>query len=318
MLLMATGATAGAASPTVAGGIQRLAGTNVLLADRPSEQLVRLDRPASLKVDPVSFESPQVAVVGRGRIIGLNLHPVGQVAPVNAWTMIRSGHCYTQACVPSHPNTPNFGNGPPSGGSLSIAPGTYVLRVLTDGAPVKISFRLNGLTGSTVLRPGTAVPAWFVQPPAMAPFGNTGNTGELGASHALPRNGGLAFYMADLDVDASVEVVLTKCSYDTDSPPPGAFLPPCPESTTLMPVVVNGLIPTPYRVSNYGIDYPQAGTGGSVGWSYVVAGLAHPLRAVVAFTPFGNEAPPSECTLCSSTTPAHGRFVVGPGRLVRS
>ena len=98
-----------------------------------------------------------LSVSGNGRAVAAVLQRVGATKPTEAVVVARFNGCDTPGCAPAA-DSPSFvyvreaeGFRRDSEGRPILAAGSYRLSVLSDGAPVEVRLRLDGLSGSTSL-----------------------------------------------------------------------------------------------------------------------------------------------------------------------
>jgi hypothetical protein len=205
-----------------------LGATNVLTASRPVVADVRLARPATVAT-PFG-DSPDLAVAGGGRLATFAL--VGQDGSTKGVTVVGGALGGKSRFLLPLPQFPA-----PGGGSFevvktfadttSLPAGSYRLYLVPDGAPVRMTLRLQGLTGTRTVAatrravaevaPGTA---W----PADAPT----SANVFAASSARHLAGrGLALHVLRSTLDGEVAWQLVMC-HDNPLSPAVPPVPGCP------------------------------------------------------------------------------------------
>ena len=169
-----------------------VAGTTVVTADRPASIAVRLPRPVRFAVyGDVTFSAP------RGRVTAMVLKKDGDWdAPVVK--AVHTGFCPARGCsspVPQSMHGSVWAPGTKDGVEGRLPAGSYRLYVVPDGAPVTVTLRFSGLSGTrrltarTPARATVVAPAPTVAEPATAPAlfagGSTFRTGPRGGAHAV-------------------------------------------------------------------------------------------------------------------------------------
>lgn len=154
-------APAGAAAPPL------LAGSTTLTAGRSASMTVTLPRTATVRIERASAHSDNVAVTGAGRVAGLDLRlDDGTTAPPHLFAALTNG-CYTPRCAHREQIVTTYAAGfalktvSDTVAVYTLPAGRYRLLLVADGVAVTVRLRLDGLTGSTSLRPvGPAAVSW--------------------------------------------------------------------------------------------------------------------------------------------------------------
>ena len=228
-------APAGAASPVA------LARTNVLTATRPSAVTVRVPRAASLVIDDSTASSPNVEIkASSGRIAGFVLTPLRRSDPNVSSTilLLQVGACSTAACKPAPYEYVSGGLGlptqrlSPSTRKVTLPAGDYALRAITDGAPVRVTMRLDGLSGSRTL-PVTRPHAVTLRTDS-APSSATGvdPLRNVGVTHRFHSDVGLMFHVILAAYEPHVRSYAGVCLYLDAKPPTGRYHPGCPSAAS--------------------------------------------------------------------------------------
>ena len=268
------GGAAGRSAPVVLGG------TNVITATRTAVMEVSIPRETSVSIKQGT--NPDVAVSGKGRFVGIMLGEdrVGDVERVNM-VAGRATFCDGARCPNGTPSEQlMLFRGPWNEAATrgSLPAGDYLLHVITEGAPVKVTLELEGLRGTRRLTP---------QQPVDSEVGNPTTRHYESATKTLYTNGdvydwagpGVRFGAVRIDSDAWVAGKLGNCAYRGDPPPAIGFLPGCPAGSDA------GLI---YAVANaapshnvwFGITETSVGGRWGLGDSYAAAAAIKDVRAV--------------------------------------
>lgn len=128
-----------------------LKGVNVIKASRPG--VIDVHVPRTVTWDPfrVNERGADVRLSGRGRYVGaLITKRQGRFTDPIA-LISRFGGCMGRGCAPTNDAVWDFDGG----GKLE--PGDYQVYVITDGSSVRITLRVNELSGRSVLRPDRPV-----------------------------------------------------------------------------------------------------------------------------------------------------------------
>lgn len=279
------------APPARAAAPPALAATTVFTATATSTTRVHVARTASFVVTN-SANSPNIDVAAaRGRLAGFTLTAVNRttVDPPTL-TVMQAGMCSQPGCRPTAPYSfteyVSAARGLPrrtlESGSLhvSLPAGDYVVRAVTDGAPVRMTLRLSGLTGATTI-------------PVTRRFGAPLQTGtstdgvagvsplrNVEASHDFASDLGLMMDMIFVTYDPHVRSEWGYCLYRGDAKPPtGYYHPECPGGE--YGYWVDFGYPTlHYRAANVGSDIALVGGRWTRGYYSTAAGGASSLTAV--------------------------------------
>ncbi len=119
---------------------------NVFRGDEIAAQMVRIPKDVVLRRRV--FENPAVAYEGKGRVVGIVL--VADTNPVReAFQLVstRWDFCGSPGCRGDWRTAFTFPLNTRGGPGLRLPKGDYRLYLIADGAPVRVTLRLNGLTG---------------------------------------------------------------------------------------------------------------------------------------------------------------------------
>lgn len=267
-------AGAGAAPP-------QLTASTTIVATTTGYLDVFLARDVTLS--PKVHGNPDVAVSGRGRMIGFSMMRStldGRYGGLQAYRMPAFMGGRTQvggttipepACTSVHPMLPPTECTAPNPTAIRLPRGAYRIEVLTDGAPVTVRLDLRGLAATrSTLRPTHALFSTQRDLPTIETAGDRLVT--FGATMPAP-NVPISVTVAIGATYAAAPHVYGKSGClrrDTAATPPFAYAPPCPggESAAMMFTaeangeefsgfwVYGGFAPDPAT--------PQIGVGGSV------------------------------------------------------
>lgn len=223
--LPAWGGSAAAAPRGVA-----LAGRTIVEGDETGGMRVHIPRPVKIDLDS------GVRIRGDGRLAGVVLtRPDVTTYERDSFEAIRFGYCETPGCKPqktSHQYL--YGRGGSNvevEGAIELPAGTYLLYLLADDAPVRVTLRLRGLKGSKVLRPRRPVDSGFAVPNADNSTSSPGDDSFWwGDEFDLTGDAGYVFAVLSMDVENWLDVHYGDCAYVMGPPPPRplAYSPPCP------------------------------------------------------------------------------------------
>lgn len=222
------------AAPAAAAPVPTLAGTTVVKGHAPAMMEVTL--PSAARI----FTSRALDASGGGRFFGFVLRPAG--TPGSDPRAIVGGQisfCDTAGCVPDAPfvTVEGFGFQEDSTGGQNFAlpAGTYDLYLLTDGAPVQLTIKLDGLAGSTELEPETPITMSVDSPaPSMTVDSGLGVGPSLfsaGSANPVGGAGGLIFQAVTLKGTGPGDSEAGLCWY-ADGPPADGNYHGCPGATT--------------------------------------------------------------------------------------
>ena len=268
------GGAAGRRAPVV------LRGTNVITANDTAVMEVRIPRETSVSIKQGT--NRDIAVSGKGRFVGIMLGEdrIGDVERVNM-VAGRATFCDRARCPKRTPSEQlMLFRGPWNKAATrgSLPAGDYLLHVITEGAPVKVTLELKGLGGTKRLTP---------QQPVHSEVGNPTTRHYESATKTLYTNGdvydwsrpGVRFGAVRIESDAWVAGKLGNCAYRGDPPPAIGFLPGCPAGSDagLIYTVVR---PTPGHSVWFGITETSVGGRWGIGDSYAAAAAVRDVRAV--------------------------------------
>ena len=134
-----------------------LGGVNVISGDHIVGMPVHIPRPTSVEGDP--FSNDNVSYSGAGRVVGLVLvEEGGKLSKASELISVRWSFCGKPGCKPNREDVTEISTSSDWGGKRWRLPaGDYRLYLIADGAPVEVTLRLDGLAGSTSLRPSDHV-----------------------------------------------------------------------------------------------------------------------------------------------------------------
>jgi hypothetical protein len=238
--LIALALTGVAPAPADASPGAHLAGTTVIVATHTAREIVDLPHPVRLPyADMLTIKG--LSIVGAGRIVGLALVN-SRDANKPGLVEMRMRSCFQRACTKSPAEDPDdlmevdWGSPPPPLGpgtgfpaTLTLPAGRYQLSVFTDGAPVRVTWHIPGLTGTARLEPRLPQRGDVQSPP------ETGTAG-IPATPAAVQSLGDYSLRTDVAVLATVHRVQggahvhsewSWCEYDDSAPPDGIVTPDC-------------------------------------------------------------------------------------------
>lgn len=225
--------TAAPAAPLPAGAAARvpaLAGVTVVKGSSPAGMRVRIPRPVTID------RKNGVGIVGDGRLVALVItrENVSQSSR-ESFEAIRFGYCDGAGCSPEKTSKQYLysrgGSGGDTHGKITLTPGEYLLYLVADGAPAKVTVRLQGLAGTKVLRPRTPARSGFAVPTADNSTTSPGDDAFWwGEEIDIEGDAGYVLAILRMDVDNWVDLHYGDCAYLTNAPPPRplAYSPPCP------------------------------------------------------------------------------------------
>lgn len=229
------------ASPAPSAAGAHLAGRTVITASHTARAIVELPRSVTLAYGRgLLFKG--LSIDGPGRIVGLALISTRDSSRPG-FVELRMRTCFTRGCTQSAPGQPDqlietdWGSPPPPYGPSNDAPatfslpaGSYQLSVYTDGAPIRISWRIPGLVGKATVQARLQQHSAQTSPPERAVVG----TAAGAASSQASATGSTA---TDVSVLAFAHVVAGSahvtsdtswCIYDGNGPPGGVMTSGCP------------------------------------------------------------------------------------------
>jgi hypothetical protein len=251
-----------------------LAGTTTVTATTSASMAVRLSKAVTID----SFAD--ITLNGRGRIYGVVLHQDGGPDKPTAGKL-NHGFCAGAGCTPELGTLGEVPFFDPPGAGFGVGtlpPGNYHLYLLADGAPVQVTLRLAGLTGSLSLAPKLAAKAALGEPaPTTAEPATGPSVFSAGSTHTVPAAGGFqAFTAWKAEPLANEFSHIGDCIYP-GAPPAGpfpAYQEPChggdgAVSFGLTGSAQSGTAPTPagpgrfisYYMAGYFLDPATIGIG---------------------------------------------------------
>lgn len=194
----------------------------------------------------VTMDKDMHVEAARGRFPGFILRKDGPGLQQSASDFLAHG-CLSQGCRPPH--YPFFDSGP--GYALVTAqttdetlrtgifpPGRYHLFVVADGAPMRATLRLHGLSGRLAVHSGSALTASVSEPApsVFSPPAGSPSPGQLysaGSTHRMPSTSGFFFDMLYKVMPGDSVSEADPCAFEgTPSPNvPGPYQYPCSTPT---------------------------------------------------------------------------------------
>jgi hypothetical protein len=235
--LAGTGVSAGTGTSSTYQGTS-LAGTTTIHAARSARTVVDLPRPVTLHTALGDGHADGIRVTGPGRMLGFALVSAdGDLG----FLQVAFRSCFSAGCHREMPGQSleqigaGWGGPPPPYGTskppttFHLPAGEYVLSVLADGAPVRVTLRLPELTGHAALdlrlprHSQTLSPTEHSVSSAGIPTNSQAwGTGTVGTDAVL-----LAYeHISQSKPHASNDV--SWCIYDNSGPPAGTLAPDCP------------------------------------------------------------------------------------------
>lgn len=267
------------APPVRAAAPPLVAGTTVFTATRDAATVVRVPRPASLTM--AGAKSPHVEVSGTGRIVGFTFTALRRPTtfPMTLVTL-QAGMCTTRGCravaprqaheyVDASPDLPTVAED--GGQRVTLPPGDYAVRAVTDGSPVRLTLRLAGLSGRTAIT--VTKPNRLVLRSDSSRDGVAGVNPmrEIGVTHRFHTQLGFMFHMALTDYEPHLRNYLGLCHYLDRKPPTGHYQPGCPGAVSEFRYEA-GYPTTQYHGSRYGSDTALVPGEWTMGFYQVGAG----------------------------------------------
>lgn len=229
LVLALAAITATTAVPAHAAGLAAgpAAKTLTVVADRTGSGTITLSTDSVINADALNA-SPDIAIEGRGRLIGVLLNRLGE-GDQPSLLVYRTNLCAAPACAEAFPEDAlEFVTGAPftraddGTGSLTLPAGTYAVTAVADGAPVTVTLALDGLSEATTLRPsGAASVQYDALDPTVLPAGApAGLVYSAGSTYETQRPSYIAFARTNETVAGGAAQADGTCLY-TDGPPPG-------------------------------------------------------------------------------------------------
>ncbi len=210
-----------------------MCGTTVIIGD--SSRVLRLSVPSTVVLPGDWAGDGKVAeIAGTGAFSGFVL--VEDLPTGPGETVLMLGLLPPDA-FPTHPEA-RYTTFPPPPDGYVIPQGNYLLYLVADGSPVRLTFRMPDFTGSATYHPTQAVETTIER---LSPYLSTGPTGiySAGTTNTL-RSEGMLFHAQWLTAQVHTETAFGSCVYE--GPPPGgdeAFLPGCPGAAILQNIFLS-------------------------------------------------------------------------------
>lgn len=231
--------------------IPTLAGITKVVGSESAWMRVRL--PTTVNSRKVSFDFD-----GNGRAIALYLvhEEHGRIPrkPVRL-DAERFGQCFEEACEPSPYLSWGWG-----ASNNRLPAGIYRLYLITDGAPVEVTFNLHQLEGATQLTPAAPAQA-LVQTSTTRVLTEPSDSAYSGGDAAPFSGRGAAKLFQWLDPSGKGTAKYGACVYEDE--------PPADETTAYLPENC----PSPFQDSVKGYEEDEGGFGVSYGLSSLPAAL---------------------------------------------
>jgi hypothetical protein len=145
-----------------------LGAVNVISGDRIAGMRVHVPRDADVSEE--AFNNSNLSYSGKGRVVGVVLVQDGPpLRRAYQFVSTRWDFCGSPGCSGEWQISLTHGINWHGRHGYRIPAGDYRLYLIADGAPVRIELRLDGLTGSTDLRPDVGVPGRIASPDSMVP-----------------------------------------------------------------------------------------------------------------------------------------------------
>ncbi len=246
----ATGATTRSSAPP------SVAGTTTIVGD--STAAMRVDLPRRASLNRKSGPNPDIRISGDGRLIGVVLTK-DNVTDYNRETFqaVRFGYCAERGCSPAKTSDQLVSTRPGDGepdpeGTIVLEPGSYLLYLIADGAPVTVELRFHGLEGSTVMRLAGKAHSGLVMPTAANSTTTPGDdTFWYGEEVDIKGAAGIIIAVLRMDVENWVDIHYGDCAYEGTRPAnPVAYSPVCPGGIS---VYYNEMTPVP---SSHSFEVP--------------------------------------------------------------
>jgi hypothetical protein len=273
----------------------RLAGTTVVTGSRAASMTVVLPRAATVRIATLTAHSDNVAVTGNGRVAGLDLRREdgGPTAP-HLFAALTNG-CYAPRCAAREHIVTTFADrfpSSPAGGDLTrytLPAGRYRLVLIADGVPVTVRLRLDGLGGTSTLRPATATGVTWdpLEPnldagPAPATVAYSAFAGALPVSD----RGGVLFTVFDVRVAAG-DVGKRGFCYYPGSAAARTYAAGCPGGGSDSGETITGPIPQQHTLRALQmVDGTLAAGTGSTGLYYDNAAVVQSIDALSVRIPY--------------------------------
>ena len=166
-----------------------LGATNVLKRSKSFSRTVVIPAPAT--IDDRITNNPDFKVSGAGRVVGFSLVEANAILAPAEVNGLAVRFCGSPGCKSSRPQKFLGHAGPyttQDPADRPLRPGRYFLTLITDGEPVKVTFKLGGLPGKAKFTSGDPV-RQKIKEPGRVFSSPTGNAFAAGDSGTLKQNG---------------------------------------------------------------------------------------------------------------------------------
>lgn len=269
----------------------RVASTTVFTATAASTTTVHVPRAASFDLSGSATSRSIDVSSARGRLAGFTLTAVRRTtAEPPTLVVMQVGLCSQPGCRPTGTDTfteyVSAYRGLPRRTSengtqqVTLPAGDYVVRAVTDGAPVHMTLRLSGLSGKASVR--VAQPFRAALRTDAARPGSNGVTPLLnvGVSHDFASTLGLMMDVWFVTYDPHVRSESGYCLYRGNAAPPtGYYHPQCP-GAEYGQWVDFGYPTLHYGSAEFGSDIAHVGGRWTRGYYATAVGRATSLKAV--------------------------------------
>lgn len=243
----------------------RLAATTVFTATTNATITVNIPRTATLTLTKDATSSSVDVSAARGRLAGFTFTAVQRTtAEPPTLVAMYAGKCWQPGCRATAPYKareyvtafPGLHRTTVDGSTeqVTLPAGDYVVRAITDGAPVQMTMRLAGLSGRTSIRAAHRFGAVLRTDASTDGVMGINPLRNVGVSHDFASDLGLMMDMVFLNYDPHVRSESGYCLYRGDAAPPtGYYHPECP-GAEYGHWVDFGQPTTQYRGSEVGAD----------------------------------------------------------------
>lgn len=259
------------AAPTV-----RLPGEVLIRGESSAAMEVVLERPAVIDLRP---SADAVQIRGGGRLYGFVLTGA-ELSDFDRPTVVglKANVCSTRTRCESR-SVLGIYRGDSSSRRERLPAGRYILHLIADGRPTRVSLRLGGLSGSAVLEPRSEIDAGISKPPVHIESDYIYGNGQV-----VDFEGSSAMWLTFLEMsgDAWASGAFGHCIYRGTPPPfPVAFAPGCPGGGGGA-VADTVVYPFPYEKGAGALTFASDGGRWGFGDYYAAAAVARP-PATLAF-----------------------------------
>ena len=229
LVVMALVMTAGGISPSAAATPSRLAGLTIVTGSTSATSTVLLDRPATISITAM-MSSKAVTISGGGRYAGFMLTRRSG-GPLTSLEAVNVNFCNAPGCTPVQVQQYVSSNAPrvarPDGShTVTLGAGTYELQLVADGTAVTVALKLDGLTGTSRIRPLGRSNAAIVE---MTPTAGLTRSPAYSAGTTRPlAEGGSVIATLVTHRTASAGRQSGLCGYQGAPPPGGLYTEQCP------------------------------------------------------------------------------------------